>query len=91
MRITGSEGEAFAHNFCVAALDDRITVNVAGQHRVEELGKKTTYTYQLEAFADYIRSDAVIYTDAEDAVTQAELIDACYQAAGFPLRPVSTI
>jgi predicted dehydrogenase len=91
MRITGSDGEAFAHNFCVAALDDRITVNVGGRDRVEELGKKTTYTYQLEAFADHVRNDAPIHTDADDAVTQAEFIDACYTAAGFPLRPVSTI
>jgi predicted dehydrogenase len=91
MRITGSSGEAFAHNFCVASFDDRITVNVDGVERVEHLGTKTSYTYQLEAFADHVRTDAPIWTDADDAVIQAEFIDACYAAAGLGPRPVSTI
>lgn len=91
MRITGSSGEAFAHNFCVAALDDRIDVTVSGQTRTEEMGKKSTYTYQLEAFADHVRNDAPIFSDADDAVAQAEFIDSVYEAAGLPLRPTSTI
>jgi predicted dehydrogenase len=91
MRIIGDNGEAFAHNFCVASIDDRIDVTVDGNKRTEELGKKTSYTYQLEAFADHIRNNAPIYTDAEDALVQAEFIDAVYQAAGLPLRPSSTI
>lgn len=91
MRITGDQGEAFAHNFCVASIDDRIDVTVDGKTRTEELGKRPTYTYQLEAFADHVRSDAPIYSDADDAVTQAEFIDAVYSAAGLPLRPTSTI
>lgn len=91
MRITGSNGEAFAHNFCVAALDDRIEVTVNGEPRTEEMGKKSTYTYQLEAFADHVRNDAPIYSDAEDALVQAEFIDSVYQAAGLPLRPTSAI
>lgn len=91
IRVTGSRGEAFAHNFCAAAIDDRIDVTVDGQTRTEEMGKKSTYTYQLEAFADHIRNDAPIFTDAEDALVQAEFIDAVYSAAGLPLRPTSTI
>ena len=91
MRITGSNGEAFAYNFCVAAIDDRIDVTVDGYTRTEEMGKKSTYTYQLEAFADHIRNDAPIYTDAQDALVQAEFIDAVYSAAGLPLRPSSAI
>lgn len=91
MRIVGSEGEAFAHNFCAAGMDDRITVSVDKDTRVEELGRKTSYTYQLEAFADHVRNDAPIFTDADDAVLQAECIDAVYRAAGLPLRPSSNI
>lgn len=91
MRIVGSEGEAFAHNFCVASFDDRITVRTAAGERVEELGTKTSYTYQLEAFADHVRNDAPIWTDAEDAVVQAEFIDAVYAAAGLPPRPVTVL
>ena len=91
MRLVGSRGEAFAHNFCVAGFDDRITLNVDGATRVEELGRRTSYTYQLEAFAAHVREDAPIFTDAQDAVIQAEFIDSVYQAAGLPPRPTSTI
>lgn len=91
MRIVGSEGEAFAHNFCVSSIDDRIDVSVGDLTRTEEMGKRTSYTYQLEAFADHVRNGAPIHSDAEDAVVQAEFIDAVYTAAGLPLRPISNI
>jgi predicted dehydrogenase len=91
MRITGSDGEAFAHNFCVSSIDDRIDVSVGDSTRTEEMGKRTSYTYQLEAFADHVRNGAPIHSDSEDAVVQAECIDAVYTAAGLPLRPISNI
>ncbi len=91
MRIIGSKGEALAHNFCTPGLDDRVSVTVDGAGRVEELGRKSSYTYQLEAFADHVRSGAPIHTDAQDALVQAELIDAVYAAAGLPARPASVI
>lgn len=91
MRIIGTDGEAFAHNFCVASFDDRIDVTSNGQSRVEALGKKTSYTYQLEAFADHVRNGAPIFNDADDALVQAEFIDSVYQAAGLPVRPASSI
>lgn len=91
LNITGSTGSALAHNFCIASLDDRISVSAKGDKRVENLGVKSSYTYQLEAFVAHIREGNPIYSGAEDAVVQAELLDACYQAAGFPLRPVSAV
>lgn len=91
MRITGSKGEAFAHNFCVASFDDRIAITTDDQVRTEELGRKTSYTYQIEAFADHVRTGAPIYNDAEDALVQAEFIDSVYLAAGLPVRPASII
>jgi predicted dehydrogenase len=87
MKLHGSSGEAFAHNFCKASLDDRVTVTRSGENTVEHHGAHSSYTYQLMAFAQHVRSGGVNLTDAEDAVTQAELIDACYTAAGLPLRP----
>jgi predicted dehydrogenase len=91
MRITGSDGEAFAHNFCAGGIDDRIAVSVAGNSRIEEMGKKSSYTYQLEAFAEHVRAGTPIFNDAEDALIQAEFIDSVYRAAGMPTRPASTI
>jgi Predicted dehydrogenases and related proteins len=91
MRITGSAGEAFAHNFCVSSIDYGMDISVDGQSRTEEMGKRPSYTYQLEAFADHVRNDAPIHSDVDDALVQAEFIDAVYTAAGLPLRPTSTI
>ncbi len=91
MALEGSRGSAFAHNFCQPALDDRITVTTEGNSVVEHHGTKTSYTYQLEALARHIRDGDPIHSDASDALAQATLIDACYTAAGLPLRPESTI
>ena len=91
MHIRGSEGEALAHNFCAAALDNRITLLSGGERRVERHGNKTTYTYQLEAFGRAVRDGEEIPTNAEDALIQATLIDQCYEAAGLPLRPRSSV
>jgi predicted dehydrogenase len=91
MKLQGSKGEAFAHNFCKAGLDDRITVTTNGETTVEHHGAHPSYTYQLMAFAEHVRSGGVNHSDAEDAVAQAELMDACYLAAGLPLRPTSTL
>jgi predicted dehydrogenase len=86
-RIVGSRGEAFAPSFVLPHLDDRVLVTVDGEQRVEELGRRSSYAYQLEAFTAAVRDGAPIATGADDAVASAELVDAAYTAAGFPLRP----
>jgi predicted dehydrogenase len=86
-RIVGSRGEAFAPSFVLPHLDDRVIVTVDGEERVEELGKRSSYTYQLEAFAAAVRGGEPVLTGANDAVASAELIDAVYRAAGFEPRP----
>jgi predicted dehydrogenase len=91
MHLQGTEGEALAHNFVVSALDNRITVVSGGESRVEHLGDRSTYTYQLEAFADHVRNGTAIPTGSDDALLQAQLIDACYEAAGLPLRPTADL
>ena len=91
MHLRGTRGQALAHNFVAPALDNRITVVTGGQSHTEHHGDKTTYTYQLEAFARHVREGTPIHTGSADAVAQSALMDACYQAAGLPLRPTSTI
>ena len=70
-----------------ARRDDRVTVTAGGAERVEQLGRRPSYAYQLEAFAGHLRGGEPVPTDAGDAVATAELIDACYGAAGLPPRP----
>jgi predicted dehydrogenase len=86
-RIVGSKGEVRAPQFVLPHRDDRVFVTAGGSERVEELGRRPSYAYQLEAFAAHVRDGAPLPTDADDAVATAELIDSCYSAAGFPLRP----
>ena len=86
-RLVGSRGEAFAPEFVRPHLDDRVVVSGPGAKRVEELGTRSSYTYQLEALAAHLRDGAPIVTDADDAVANMELIDEVYRAAGLAPRP----
>ncbi|MYU09971.1 Gfo/Idh/MocA family oxidoreductase [Streptomyces sp. SID8361] len=86
-RVVGSRGEATAVNFVQPHLDDRVLVRTPAGERTEELGKRSSYTYQLEAYATHLRHGTPLPLDAEDALTTMSLIDACYRAAGFPPRP----
>jgi len=89
LRVVGTQGEAVAHNFVQPHLDDRLSISTRSQARVETLGKRSSYTYQLEAFAAAIRTGAPLPIDAQDATSNMRLIDACYQAAGMPPRPAN--
>jgi predicted dehydrogenase len=87
IRIVGSRGEATAPNFVLPQMDDRIVVRTPQGERTERLGTRSSYTYQLEAFADAVRDGAPLPLDADDAVTTMALIDDCCRAAGFEPRP----
>jgi predicted dehydrogenase len=86
-RIVGSLGEATAVNFVQPHLDDRVLVRTATGERTEILGRRSSYTYQLEAFAAHLRRGTPLRLDADDALATMRLIDDCYQGAGFPPRP----
>ncbi|WP_031481189.1 Gfo/Idh/MocA family protein [Streptomyces bicolor] len=90
-RIVGTEGEALAPNFVLPHRDDRVVVRTARGERTERLGTRSSYTYQLEAFAAHIRRGAPLPLDAEDALATMELIDEAYRAAGFEPRPRTTV
>jgi len=86
-RITGSRGEAFAPNFVLPQLDDRIVIRTTDGERTERLGRRSSYTYQLEAFAARLREGAPLPLGPDDAVATMTLIDEAYRAAGFEARP----
>jgi predicted dehydrogenase len=86
-RIVGGRGEAVAANFALPSMDDRVTITSRGGQRVERLGTRPTYTYQLEALRAHLRDGAPLPIDGDDALATMELIDSCYRAAGFRPRP----
>ncbi|OZF07349.1 Gfo/Idh/MocA family protein [Rhodococcoides fascians] len=86
LKVVGSKGEAFAHNYIKPNEDDRVSVTVGSTTTVEQLGTRSSYTYQLEAFADHVVNGAALPLDAADAVTNMAMIDDAYRAAGMSPR-----
>jgi predicted dehydrogenase len=89
MRLTlvGSRGEVTVADYVQPHKDDRVLVTVGGGTRTEELGKRSSYLYQLEALRAHLRESAPFPLDVDDAVRNAEMIDEIYVAAGFGPRP----
>ncbi len=85
--VVGTEGEATVTNFVQPHLDDRILIRTSAGSWSENLGRRSSYTYQLEAFSRSVRQGRPFATDAEDALRTMELIDQCYLAAGLKPRP----
>ena len=54
---------------------------------VEHLGRRTSYTYQLEAFAAAVREGAPVVTDIDFSVATMAMVDAAYVLAGMEPRP----
>jgi predicted dehydrogenase len=86
-RLTGSAGDALIPEFINVHTDDRLIVTTESGSRVEHLGTRSSYTYQLEAFTAAVRTGRPAPTDAEDAVRTMKLIDQCYEAIGMTVRP----
>ncbi|MBX8689747.1 gfo/Idh/MocA family oxidoreductase [Mycobacterium sp. 20091114027_K0903767] len=86
VRIAGQDGELLVHDFIRPNDDDRITVRTAAGERVERLGTRASYTYQLKAFADHVQNGAALPFGLADAVTNMAYVDAAYRAAGLPTR-----
>jgi predicted dehydrogenase len=87
VRLVGSAGAIEVPGFVLPHYDDRVVVTTGAGERVERLGDRPSYEYQLEAFAAAVRDGAPLRNDADDAVAQMQLIDACYVAAGLTPRP----
>lgn len=86
IRAVGTRGEALVHNFIKPHADDRVTIRTTAGERAERLGTRTSYSYQLEAFAAHVRDGAPLPVDNADAVANMALIDAAYLAAGLSPR-----
>ena len=86
LSVTGDEGKMVFQNPLAPQLGHRIELEIQGQKSVEELDRRSTYAYQLDAFIEAIQEGTPLLTGAEDAVKQMRVIDRCYEAAGLPVR-----
>jgi len=87
VRILGTKGRILVPSFVRPHVDGSLTVTVDGESRTEDLGTRSSYTYQLEALTRAIREGAdTNITDQHEAVRHMEFIDQCYIAAGMTPR-----
>lgn len=89
LRVTGTTGSVRAANFMQPHLDDTVVLHRDGQEPVtEHLGRRSSYTFQLEAFTALLRQGRDLgYDPVHDAVAQAEFVGAAYRSAGLEPRP----
>ena len=86
LTVRGTTGMLLVPMFPVPHEGDSLVLRRPGEDDVvEHLGTRTSYTYQLEAFARAVRHGTPVLTHAEWAVGNAEIVDAAYAASG--LRP----
>lgn len=86
LRAIGTRGEVFVHNFIKPHQDDRLTITTEAGTTVEHLGRRASYTFQLEAFAAHVQRGEPTPLDTADAVSNMALIDDAYRAAGMNPR-----
>lgn len=86
LRIDGDAGSIRVLNFVVPQLFHRLSIRTAKGRRTERVPGDATYTHQLRAFHDAVVNGAPVPTDARDAVTTMDLVDATYRAAGLSVR-----
>ena len=72
--------------FAVPHMDNRILITRNGSTEEHFLGDRTSYTYQLAAFAETLQSGGEFLIDVDDSVAIAELIDEVYRSAGLSPR-----
>lgn len=86
LRVIGTHGEVAVRNFINPPADDGLTITIGDTTTVERVGKRPSYTYQLEAFAAHVELGAALPLDPADAVANMALIDETYVAAGMQPR-----
>jgi predicted dehydrogenase len=86
LRIVGTNGDVLVHNFIKPNEDDRLTIRTPAGTRVERHGTRTSYSYQLEAFAAHVLDGAPLPIDVADSVENMAYVDAAYRAAGLTPR-----
>lgn len=84
--VIGDRGRMNVVNPLVPQHGHRIELTVDGATTTEEVTRRSTYDFQLDAFVDGVRNGTKLPTDANDAVKQMRLIDAAYRAAGMRTR-----
>lgn len=85
-RVTGERGQLHAINPQMPQLGHWLSVRSESGRRTERFGRRTSYAYQLDAFAAAVLRNEPVKTGPRDAIENMTVVDAVYRAAGLPLR-----
>ena len=85
-KVVGDRGELRVLNPVTPQFFHRLSIRSSEGKRVERFPRRTSYAYQLDAFARAVLRGEPVKTTPQDAVENMSVIDAIYRAAGLPLR-----
>jgi predicted dehydrogenase len=86
-RVRGTQGTMRVLNPYFPQLGHRLLIKSASRTAVEHVARQpSTYACQLRAFTDAVLREQRPPTSVDDAVANMRVIDACYLAAGLPVR-----
>jgi predicted dehydrogenase len=88
-KVVGDRGELRVLNPVSPQLFHRLSLRTVDGKRVERFPRRTSYAYQLDAFAGAVLRGEPVKTTPEDAIENMTVIDAIYRAAGLSLRAPS--
>jgi len=86
LRVVGDRGEMRVFNAVAPQFFHRLSVRTEAGTRREKVPGEASYTGQLRAFVDSIRTSEPPPSDPADGVKNMRVIDSIYEAAGLPIR-----
>jgi predicted dehydrogenase len=87
-RVTGDDGELYVINPTGPQIWHRLRVKAGGNKRIEQLTRRPTYEFQLDAFCAAVLRGEPTLTPPADSVANMRVLDAIYVAAGMTPRGV---
>jgi predicted dehydrogenase len=86
--ITGEDGVLEVENPFVPMKGNSLTLRRGADVRVENATTEPSYVFQLRALADVLLRGAPVLTNQADSISNMDVIDAAYRAAGMqPHQP----
>lgn len=85
--VHGDDGIVRAINPLAPQRGGRLLVERDGAATEHAVDPTPTYTHQLRVFRDAVILGRDCVTDVADGLRRMTIIDACYRAAGLPVRP----
>lgn len=87
IRVEGTRGSLVVEGFVKPQEGNSLTLTVDGDTTTEEIASDvTSYGEQLTAFVAAVEAGGPNLVDAADSIATMAVIDACYRAAGLPVR-----